>query len=280
MALYGDLTHDSRVIREADTLASEGWAVRVYWLAGSPPAGSGFESVAVMPGGSVVLPDGSSPFLRASNGSRLADFAHGLPGRSDTPGPFALGAGHRPGRGRRGRVARPRPDRPDCRRLAGPAAGPPGVRQPRGVPVERVRDAAPGNRPSRAPEVRAALGPEGGGTRHGERQHRIRPRSAPAACRGRRGPELPASLDAGGRRSGPPADGPPPRARRPDRAVPRRVHSRPRDRAARRGAARARRRARPWRAPRFRPDARGARGHGCRGAVRRPFARVGRGTPG
>lgn len=72
MALYGDLTHDSRVIREADTLATAGWAVRVYSLAGSPPAGSAFESVAVLPRGASVMPDGSSPFLNASTGSRLA----------------------------------------------------------------------------------------------------------------------------------------------------------------------------------------------------------------
>jgi glycosyltransferase involved in cell wall biosynthesis len=72
MALYGDLTHDSRVIREAETLAGGGWAVRVYSLAGSPPAGSSVESVAVLPDGASVLPDGSSPFLRASTGSRLA----------------------------------------------------------------------------------------------------------------------------------------------------------------------------------------------------------------
>ncbi len=40
MALYGDLTHDSRVIGEADTLAAHGRAVRVYSLARTPPAGS------------------------------------------------------------------------------------------------------------------------------------------------------------------------------------------------------------------------------------------------
>jgi glycosyltransferase involved in cell wall biosynthesis len=72
MALYGDLTHDSRVIREADTLAAEGWAVRVYSLSGTPPAGSTFESVAVLPRGASVMPDGSSPFLRTSSESRLA----------------------------------------------------------------------------------------------------------------------------------------------------------------------------------------------------------------
>lgn len=72
MALYGDLTHDSRVIREAETLTAAGWAVRVYSLAGTPPAGSTFESVAVRPLGTSVMPDGSSPFLRASTGSRLS----------------------------------------------------------------------------------------------------------------------------------------------------------------------------------------------------------------
>src|SRR5690349_20844175 len=72
MALYGDITHDSRVIREAETLATEGWAVRVYSLAGTPPPGSAFESVAVLPRGASVMPDGSSPFLRVSSESRLA----------------------------------------------------------------------------------------------------------------------------------------------------------------------------------------------------------------
>ena len=72
MALYGDLTHDSRVIREADTLATAGYAVTVYCLAGSPPPGARFEVVALRPRHASVLPDGSSPFLRPSHGSALA----------------------------------------------------------------------------------------------------------------------------------------------------------------------------------------------------------------
>jgi glycosyltransferase involved in cell wall biosynthesis len=62
MALYGTLTNDSRVIREAETLARAGHTVTVYCLAGEAPPDAAFRSVAGVPRAS-VLPDGSSPFL-------------------------------------------------------------------------------------------------------------------------------------------------------------------------------------------------------------------------
>lgn len=63
MALYGDVTFDSRVIREADSLSRAGHDVTVYCLSGSPPGRAPFRVVTVTPGPSAVLPDGSSPFL-------------------------------------------------------------------------------------------------------------------------------------------------------------------------------------------------------------------------
>jgi len=72
MALYGDVTYDSRVLREAETLAQAGHSVTVYCLSGSAPEGVPFKVVARAPKGSSVLPDGSSPFLRASSPSIAA----------------------------------------------------------------------------------------------------------------------------------------------------------------------------------------------------------------
>jgi glycosyltransferase involved in cell wall biosynthesis len=64
MALYGDLTYDSRVIREAETLASAGHAVTVHCLTGASPPGTTFGVRAHTPDSTAVLPDGSSPYLR------------------------------------------------------------------------------------------------------------------------------------------------------------------------------------------------------------------------
>jgi glycosyltransferase involved in cell wall biosynthesis len=72
MALYGDVTYDSRVLREAETLARAGHSVTIYCLSGSAPEGVPFKVVARAPKGSSVLPDGSSPFLRASSPSIAA----------------------------------------------------------------------------------------------------------------------------------------------------------------------------------------------------------------
>lgn len=72
MALYADITYDSRVQREAEVLAHAGHSVTIYCLAGAAPAGSSYDVVASRPSVSGVLPDGSSPFLRASTSGLLA----------------------------------------------------------------------------------------------------------------------------------------------------------------------------------------------------------------
>jgi glycosyltransferase involved in cell wall biosynthesis len=75
MALYADVTYDSRVQREAEALCRAGHAVTIYCLSGAAPPGAPFQVVAAKPSVSAVLPDGSSPFLRAAQAgviSRLA----------------------------------------------------------------------------------------------------------------------------------------------------------------------------------------------------------------
>ena len=259
MALYGDLTHDSRVIREADTLAAAGLG-RPRLLARGVTAGRFDVRVGGGPGRTDPR---CCPTEAARSSGRRPDLGsrgsvRGLPGRSATPGPFAPGAGA-------------------SSRLAGDvdvwhvhdltgllAVGPlvrspirTGVRQSRGVPGERDRHAAAGNAPPRAPEVRAAPDAEGGGARHRERQHGSRPRVG--AC-GR-----PRSSWSGTAR----------RAGRPPQAIHsacgRPCTSRPttRSRCTTAGSfpvagsscfaealLEPRRRARPRRAPRLRPDAR------------------------
>jgi glycosyltransferase involved in cell wall biosynthesis len=71
MALYGDLSFDSRVLREAQTLADAGHSVTVYCLTGSAPAGAGFSVVARVPSVSSALPDGTGPFHASTPGTRL-----------------------------------------------------------------------------------------------------------------------------------------------------------------------------------------------------------------
>ncbi len=69
MALYSDLDHDSRVLREAASLAIVGHDVTVYCLSfeGEPP--TAFRVVTHVPERSGVVPDGTSPFLRTSRSS-------------------------------------------------------------------------------------------------------------------------------------------------------------------------------------------------------------------
>lgn len=71
MALYGDVTHDSRVQREAETLSDAGHTVSIFCLAGSVVVGAPFRVVARTPEGRSVLPDGSSPFIRGSSESAI-----------------------------------------------------------------------------------------------------------------------------------------------------------------------------------------------------------------
>jgi glycosyltransferase involved in cell wall biosynthesis len=78
MALYADATFDSRVLREAETLAAEGHEVTMYCLAGAPPADAPYRVVALVPPGASVLPDGSSPFLRTTGSSRAGQMLAGL----------------------------------------------------------------------------------------------------------------------------------------------------------------------------------------------------------
>ncbi len=71
MALYSDLDHDSRVLREADSLARAGHDVTVFCLSYEGPPPESFRVVAHVPDRSSVVPDGSNPFHRSSRGSRL-----------------------------------------------------------------------------------------------------------------------------------------------------------------------------------------------------------------
>jgi glycosyltransferase involved in cell wall biosynthesis len=72
MALYGDVTYDSRVLREAETLCGAGHVVTIYSLSGVPPAEAPFRVRTHVPNRSSVLPDGSSPFLQSRRASRAA----------------------------------------------------------------------------------------------------------------------------------------------------------------------------------------------------------------
>ena len=71
MALYADVSHDSRVLREATTLADAGHDVTIVCIAGAAPEGSPFRVIAGHPDRAGVLPDGSSPFLRDDGASRV-----------------------------------------------------------------------------------------------------------------------------------------------------------------------------------------------------------------
>ena len=71
MALYADVSHDSRVLREATTLADAGHDVTIVCIAGAAPEGSPFRVIAGHPDRGGVLPDGSSPFLRDDGASKV-----------------------------------------------------------------------------------------------------------------------------------------------------------------------------------------------------------------
>jgi len=75
MALYADVTYDSRVQREAEALWRAGHSVTIYCLSGAAPPGATFDVVASKPSVSAVLPDGSSPFLRAAQSGFLRRMA-------------------------------------------------------------------------------------------------------------------------------------------------------------------------------------------------------------
>jgi glycosyltransferase involved in cell wall biosynthesis len=71
MALYADVSHDSRVLREATTLADAGHDVTIVCIAGAAPEGAPFRVIAGHPARGGVLPDGSSPFLRDDGASKV-----------------------------------------------------------------------------------------------------------------------------------------------------------------------------------------------------------------
>jgi glycosyltransferase involved in cell wall biosynthesis len=78
MALFGDLTHDSRVIREAEALATAGHSVMIACLEASPATidrlAPEVRVLAHRPVGDALLPGDSSPFL-VSSGSRVRRMA-------------------------------------------------------------------------------------------------------------------------------------------------------------------------------------------------------------
>jgi len=79
MALYGDLTYDSRVRREAVTLARAGYEVNIVCLASASPGGVGdlpgdVTVIVVRPTSSAVLPGSDNPFF-AFRGGRLGNVA-------------------------------------------------------------------------------------------------------------------------------------------------------------------------------------------------------------
>jgi glycosyltransferase involved in cell wall biosynthesis len=71
MALYSDLDHDSRVLREAASLAAVGHDVTIYCLSFQGPREDTFRVVTHIPRRSPVVPDGSTPFQRDTGASRV-----------------------------------------------------------------------------------------------------------------------------------------------------------------------------------------------------------------
>jgi glycosyltransferase involved in cell wall biosynthesis len=73
MAVYGDLTHDSRVRREAETLVASGHHVHLACLPGAGPSGwspFGVDVLALLPGRGGTLPGTSGPFSSVSRPRR------------------------------------------------------------------------------------------------------------------------------------------------------------------------------------------------------------------
>ena len=71
MALYSDLDHDSRVLREAESLAAAGYRVTVYCLSYDGPAIEGFAVVSHRPNTTTVTPGGGGPFRSSAGSGRL-----------------------------------------------------------------------------------------------------------------------------------------------------------------------------------------------------------------
>ncbi|MEI8334338.1 MAG: hypothetical protein WCH74_10870, partial [Chloroflexota bacterium] len=76
MALYGDLTYDSRVRKEARTLADAGYDVVIACLASqaaSPDLPASVRILVLRPSGPSIIPGSPNPFA-ATHGGRLAAF--------------------------------------------------------------------------------------------------------------------------------------------------------------------------------------------------------------
>lgn len=79
MAVYGDITHDSRVQREASALAAAGHAVTVFCLPWAGNRAPSFDErvriVAVAPEASDVIPGSPSPFHHSRASSRVRRYS-------------------------------------------------------------------------------------------------------------------------------------------------------------------------------------------------------------
>lgn len=71
VALYSDLTHDSRVLREAESLVAAGHQVTIYCLSWESPGDTTFHVVPRVPDRSAVLPGVDNPYLPAASSQRL-----------------------------------------------------------------------------------------------------------------------------------------------------------------------------------------------------------------
>ena len=82
MVAYGDISHDSRIQREANSLAEAGYEVTIFALAGSraeiPTLDRRVQIVTKAPGKGSVVPGSPSPFRHARRGSRLRRLADRL----------------------------------------------------------------------------------------------------------------------------------------------------------------------------------------------------------
>ena len=71
VALYSDLDHDGRVLREAESLVAAGHRVTVYCLSWEGGTEVPFQVVARMPSATRVVPDSANPFHRRAAASRI-----------------------------------------------------------------------------------------------------------------------------------------------------------------------------------------------------------------
>lgn len=71
VALYSDLDHDGRVLREAESLAAAGHRVTVYCLSWQGGSDVPFQVIAHTPARSGALPDSGNPFHRRTGSSRV-----------------------------------------------------------------------------------------------------------------------------------------------------------------------------------------------------------------